>query len=1039
METFLQNTAKYLYGKYGEKLSDCALVFPNRRAGLFFTRYLSSLIDNPLWLPGMFTIADLLEEVSTLKSSDPITLNFELYKVFQSVTKSNESFDEFYSWGEILLGDFDELDKYMVDASALFRNVSELKNLENQFDFLTREQIEIIKSFWSTFRPGGHSVHQKEFLQIWESLAGIYISYKQHLFQKELAYEGMVFRHAAGKVIDGKIKLPEYDKFFIAGFNALNECEKVFFDFLQKEGRVEFLWDYDELYTLDTSHQAGIFMRENLRRYPHTGFVQATRNIENTIRDIDIVAVPSNSGQPKILSAMKDMFSSDDPLKTAIILPDEGLLLPVLSSLPGEINEINVTMGYPLKDTPVYGFVMHLLSLHKNSRKVGAVSLNGDNGKNDVGGLTFYYKDVLALLQHPDYAEKDIALTTGIIKEISDKNLVYVNGSLFDSSEFGRLVFRRAPADIHFTDYLIDLLMYIVKHQQAVIDEKDEVGVSFPEREFIYRIYTGIGRLRDILDESQTTIRFDTLVKLLKKVLTGIRVPFYGEPLGGVQVMGVLETRTLDFENVIWMSVNEGVFPASQSGSSFIPYTLRKAYGLPGMEQQDAVYSYYFYRLLQRTRRMTLVYNTKTDGLFTGEMSRFIYQLKFSDRFNVRERSLVFNLMQPDEKPVYIEKTADIMSRLMEYSDTRPDGKYLSAAGINSYLDCSLRFYFRYIARLPEPDSVTEEIDMATFGNLLHTAAQMMYTPFKGKDIQAADIDALLADKEGLEKHVRAAFSEVLKEGISVGGETVAGSHGDEVAGTVAGVQGDDVAGTVAGNDAENRIGGDAGVGGNGGSESVAGGGDQERDTGGDRLGNQLTGINLIISGVLVTYLRQLLLVDRELVPFSIEALEEKYFGSISVGPEGERFNVRTGGFIDRVDRVLGMVRVVDYKTGGDDADFKSVESLFERGSSKRRKAVFQTFFYAWLYQENSETRQRVSPVLYQVRKFFGDESLVVSHRPGPGINNPVWNFSDYKEEFEAGLEAVMSELFDPEVGFSQVADRDICKYCPYNKLCHRG
>jgi hypothetical protein len=1023
MDTFLQNTANYLYGKYGEKLSDCALVFPNRRAGLFYTRYLSALIEKPLWLPGMFTIADLLEEVSTLKSSDPITLNFELYKVFQSVTKSNESFDEFYSWGEILLGDFDELDKYMVDASALFRNVSELKNLENQFDFLTREQIEIIQSFWNTFRPGGHSVHQREFLRIWESLAGIYISYKQHLFQKELAYEGMVFSHAAGKVIDGKIKLPEYDKFFIAGFNALNECEKVFFDYLQKEGRVEFLWDYDELYTLDTSHQAGIFMRENLRRYPHTGFVQENRNIENTIKDIDIVAVPSNSGQPKILSAMKDMFSGDDPLKTAIILPDEGLLLPVLSSLPEEVTEINVTMGYPLKDTPVYGFVMHLLSLHKNSRKGDVVAPDGDKGKNDVGRLTFYYKDVLALLQHPDYAGKDILLTTGIIKEISDKNLVYVNASLFDSSEFGRLVFRRPPADIHFADYLIDVLMYIVKHQKEGSDDKDEAGVSFPEREFIYRIYTGIGRLRDIIDESNTNIRFDTLVKLLKKVLSVIRVPFYGEPLGGVQVMGVLETRTLDFENVIWMSVNEGVFPASQSGSSFIPYSLRRAYGLPGMEQQDAVYSYYFYRLLQRTRRMTLVYNTKTDGLFTGEMSRFIYQLKFSDRFNVRERSLVFNLMQPDEKPVFIEKTADIMSRLMEYSDSGPDGKYLSAAGINSYLDCSLRFYFRYIARLPEPDSVTEEIDMATFGNLLHTAAQLMYTPFKGKDLQAADIDALLADKEGLEKHVRDAFSEVLKEGGSVGGLSGGGVRRD----------------IVGGSDVGEGFGRNAGAGGNGVSESGAGDGDQERETDGDRLGNQLNGINLIISGVLVTYLRQLLRVDRELVPLRIEALEEKYFGSISVGPEGERFNVRSGGFIDRVDRVLDMVRVVDYKTGGDDADFKSVESLFERGNSKRRKAVFQTFFYAWLYLKESENRQRVSPVLYQVRKFFGNESLVVSHRPGAGINNPVWDFSVFKEEFESGLETVMSELFDPEVGFSQVADREICKYCPYSKLCHRG
>jgi hypothetical protein len=1018
MDTFLENIAKYLYGKYGDNLSDCALVFPNRRAALFFTRYLSALIDKPLWLPGMFTIADLLEKVSTLKSSDPINLNFELYRVFQSVTKSKESFDEFYSWGEILLGDFDEIDKNMVDASALFKNVSELRNLENQFDYLTREQVAIIKSFWGTFRHGDHSVHQKEFLRIWEALAGIYAGYKKHLFQKELAYEGMVFSHAAGKVIDGTIKLPQFDRFFIAGFNALNECEKIFFDHLKKEGRVEFLWDYDEFYTLDPSHQAGIFMRENLRRYPHTGFVQESRNIEKSVKEIDVVAVPSNSGQPKILSAMKDMFSGDDPVKTAVILPDEGLLLPVLSSLPEEINEINVTMGYPLKDTPVYGFVMHLLSLHKNSRKRGDNAFGGGYHNKGDRGLMFYYKDVLALLQHPQYAEKDADLTAGIIKEIREKNMVYVNESLFGSSEFGRLVFSRAPSDIQFTDYLIDILMYMVKHKHDIPDAGDEPIALFPEREFIYRVYTGIGRLRDILDESQTSIRFDTLVKLLKKVLSGIRVPFYGEPLGGVQVMGVLETRALDFDNVIFMSVNEGVFPASQSGSSFIPQTLRKAYGLPGSEQQDAVYAYYFYRLLQRTRRMVLVYNTKTDGLFTGEMSRFIYQLKFSSMFNVRERSLVFNLRQRDEKPVEIEKTADIMSRLMEYTSSGPDGKYLSAAGINSYMDCSLRFYFRYIARLPEPDSVTEEIDMATFGNLLHSAAHLMYFPFTGKEILATDIDALLEDKAGLERLVRKAFSEVLKDGNGDAGE----GNADYVTGA-----GGKKAGMIAGfeegaDDGRDAFGGD-----------VAGG---DEDTGAG--GNQLTGINLIISGVLVTYLRQLLLVDRELVPFTIEALEKKYFGNIKVGPEGERFNVRTGGFIDRVDQVLDKVRVVDYKTGSDDADFKTVESLFERGDSKRRKAVFQTFFYAWLYLENCDVKPGVSPVLYQVRKFFGDESHVVTHRPARGVINPVWDFKKYKDEFETGLQAVMTELFDPKIGFSQVGDRDVCRYCPYSKLCHR-
>ncbi len=966
METFLQNTAKYLYGKYGDKLSDCALVFPNRRAGLFFTRYLSSLIDKPLWLPGMFTIADLLEEVSTLRISDPITLNFELFKVFQSVTNSRESFDEFYSWGEILLGDFDEIDKYMVDAGALFKNVSELKNLDNQFDYLAGKQIEIIKSFWSTFRHGPSSQHQKEFLRIWEALEVIYTRFKQHLYEKDLAYEGMIFSHAGNKVLDGTAKIPGYDRFFIAGFNALNECEKVFFDYLQKEDRVEFFWDYDEFYTLDASHQAGIFMRENLRRYPHSGFVQESRNIENSVKDIDIVAVPSNSGQSKILEGMKDMFSSDDPLKTAVILPDEGLLLPVLSSLPEDVEEINVTMGYPLKDTPVYGFVMHLLSLHKNAYA-------------GEGGQMFYYRDVLALLHHPDYAEKNKSLTAGIIKEIRKKNQVYVSESLYSTSEFGRLVFRKAPAGILFTDYLNDVLMYIVKYRYDKPESGDEErSVSVPVREFIFRIYTSIGRLKDILYESQTSIRFDTLIKLVKKVLSGIRVPFYGEPLGGVQVMGVLETRTLDFENVIWMSVNEGVFPARQTGSSFIPYTLRKAYGLPGIDQQDAVYAYYFYRMLQRTRHMTLVYNTKNDGLFTGEPSRFIYQLKFNRMFNVRERSLVFNLVQPQEKPVFIVKTDDIMSTLKEYTDaTGGNGKYLSAAAINTYLDCSLRFYFRYIAMLPEPDTVTEEIDMAMFGNLFHMATQLIYTPFTGKLVQIEDMDALLEDKNKLENYVREAFRKVLNEG-----DNGTGDVGEE---------------------------------------------------------NELSGLNLIISGVLVTYLRQLLRVDRKLVPFRIESLERKYFGKVPVELKGDKINVKVGGFIDRVDQVMDMVRVVDYKTGSDYADFKTVESLFERGDSKRRRAVFQTFLYGWLYLENSGIKTRLSPVLYQVRKFFGDESLVIAEKPGRGVVNPVWDFDIYRDEFEAGLQSVLSELFDSGIGFSPTEDINICKYCPYSKLCHRS
>ncbi len=959
MEPFLYNTAAYLYTKYGSNLSDCAMVFPNQRAALFFTRYLSELIDKPLWLPKMYTISDLMQAAGGMHPADPISLNFELFRVFLSVTKSKESFDEFYNWGEILLADFDEIDKYMVDAHILFRNVTELKNLENRFDFLDREQIESIRSFWSSFKAVNPSLQQKEFLRIWEALAEIYERYKENLYDRKIAYEGMIFRHVAMSVKENGFSYPEYDKFFITGFNALNECEKLLFDYLKKENRVEFFWDYDDYYISQKGHQAGYFMRENLRRYPHTGFEQDNRRLENCKTDIRIVAVPSNSGQAKLISHLSDMFGDDDPVKTAVILPDESLLIPVLYSLPKEVGEINVTMGYPIGDTPVYGFVMHLLELHKNARYV-----NGNS-------LEFHHSDVFALLQHPNYAD-DRGASAGLIREFTEHNMVYIGDSYLNHSEFGRLVFRKTPRDLFFIDYIVDVLLYIVKYQYNNQDDVNAVNnASFPVREFIYRLYTGVGRLKDILISSNTELRFDTLVKLLQKVLKGLRIPFYGEPLGGVQIMGVLETRALDFDNVICLSVNEGVFPAGKHASSFIPYTLRKAYGLPRNEQHDAVYAYYFYRLLQRTGRMTIIYNTRSEGMFSGEMSRFIYQLKFDRNFKISEKSLVFNLSPSAERPIFITKTPDITSQLKEYADGSNGNKYLSPGAINTYIDCSLRFYFRYIAKYPETDAIKEEIDMAVFGNLLHKSAQLLYAPFIGKQIQEKDINSLIENKELIDKHISEAFRSVLNNKCK--------------------------------------------------SADI-----------------KINGMNLIISGVLKTYLGRLLERDRDITPFRIESLEQIYFKKTNIEVDGISWNVNIGGVIDRVDEVDGIKRVVDYKSGSDEGSFNGIDSVFERGNSKRRKAVFQIFLYSWLYSDGKLSQMPVSPVLYQVKKLFGNESFVINEISGNKQKKEIYNFSEYISDFEFYFKLVLSDLFSTDTLFEQAKDKEICRYCTYKKICHR-
>jgi hypothetical protein len=955
MEPFLHNVASYLYKKYGSSLSDCALVFPNRRASLFFTGYLSEIIEKPVWLPRMVTISDLIQEVSGLQPADPITLNFELYRVFQMVSKSKESFDEFYGWGEIMLADFDEIDKYYANADSLFRNVTELKNLQEKFDYLTPDQIEAIKSFWSSFRPGNPSPQQKDFLWLWEALSQIYGEFRKSLTKSGIAYEGMIFRQVAEGISSGTISFRGHDNYFFAGFNALNECEKVIFDHLKKENRAEFFWDHDEYY-MAPGHQAGYFMRENLKRYPHGGFAQENRKSGIEKVEIEVIAASSKSGQAKLLSNLSHMFDGQDPVKTAVVLSDESLLLPVLSSMPSFVKEINVTMGYPLKATPLYGLVMHLISLQKNSKT------------DESGSMLFHNRDVVSLLRHPDFISGNSAVAGGLISGIMNEKMIFVNESFLNGTEQGRLIFKKAGSGASFIGYILEILEYLAEKQVQNDDDEDKPGnEGFPVREFIYSLHSGAGRLRDILANSDTDMKFDTLVKLIRKVLQGMRIPFFGEPLGGVQVMGVLETRAVDFENVIWLSMNDGIFPAGGQRSSFIPYSLRKAYGLPRDEQHDAVYAYYFYRLMQRTRKMTLVYNTATDGLTAGEMSRFIYQLKFDKNFSVNEKNLVFNLLPSAHKPVCIDKTAGISDMLKKYTGNE---KYLSPGAINTYIDCSLKFYFRYIAKIPEPENISGEIDPALFGNLVHKAAQLMYAPFTGKQVSAHDVDLLLKEKGRLEQYVAEAFNQVVF-------------------------------------------------------------------TNGHDAGKRLSGINRIVSGVIAKYLRQLLAYDRRFVPFEIEALEKFYPGKITVDING-RPEVSIGGIIDRVDTAGGAKRVVDYKTGGDEPDFKSVASLFDREEPKRRKAVFQTFMYAWLYSHNSGYGIHVAPVLYPVKKFSGNQPMIISEKIGRTEKKEVFDFNDYKVEYEENLRLVLADLLGPEKGFEQTGVTAVCKYCSYKKLCRR-
>ncbi|KPK86838.1 MAG: hypothetical protein AMS27_04200 [Bacteroides sp. SM23_62_1] len=741
MNHFLEEIAKHLYSAYGDKLKDCCVVFPNRRAGLFFNKYLSELTEKPVWAPEYFTISDLMVELSELEPADELLTLFELYKVYCEEKNIQESFDEFYFWGEIMLADFDNIDKYLVNATKLFQNITDLRNIEDQFSYLSEEQIKIIKRFWQNFEPGWSGQHKDKFLETWKVLNNIYSRLRDILAEHNIGYEGMIYRDVADKLVNGeKINLP-FLKIFFIGFNALNECENALFKYLSTRNLAEFFWDYDEYYLVNKNHEAGRFIRRNIDEFGATEINLSFSSL-TTRKEIRVVSVPSMVGQakilPELLSNMEDISH-----ETAIVMADEHLLVPVLHSLPESADDFNVTMGYPVDKTPVYALIEHIIDLQNNSRR-----------QNDQK-WRFYYRDVLAILNHPFIHQDYETEIDQLIDDITERNKIYLTGEELNINTFLGSIFTRIDEPKNIPAYLLHILEKLARD-----NINQEHSYKALENEIIFQLYVRIKRLKEIIDNSSIQFLTRTLFRLLRKTLMHTRIPFSGEPLIGLQIMGVLETRGLDFKNLIMLSMNEDIFPGSPVSHSFIPHHLRFGFGLPTIEHQDAIYAYYFYRLIQRAERIILVYNSKTEGLSTGEKSRFIHQLLFDPAFSVNEKIIAYNIQANPEKPVWLSQDKISMDILNTYISENIKNKYLSPSALNVYIDCRLRFYFRYIARLEEPDEVAEEVNQLLFGNMLHAAINRLYEPLMEGEITSVSLRELLNNKVRINSAIHHAFNQ---------------------------------------------------------------------------------------------------------------------------------------------------------------------------------------------------------------------------------------------------------------------------------------
>lgn len=851
MESFLKLVAADLYKHTEGNLAHTAVVFPNKRAGLFFNEYLAQESDSPIWSPAYVSISELFRSLSPWEVGDPVKLVCELYKIFRRETQSTETLDDFYFWGEMLISDFDDADKNKVDTDKLFSNLQDLRNIMDDYTFIDDEQEEAIRQFFQNFSIERRTALKERFISLWNVLGNIYKGFRESLASQNIAYEGMMYRHVIEHLdVD---KLP-YEKYIFVGFNVLNKVEHTLFTQLKDVGKAVFYWDYDEFYMKENrqavTHEAGEFIRRNLRDFPSPLSGELFKNLSKP-KEVHYIASSTENAQARYLPQWIRNNLTTPEKETAVVLCNEALLQPVLHSLPAEVKHVNITMGFPLSQTPVYSFLIALLELHTH----------GFNFKS--GRYTF--QSVVTLLKHP-YTRQLTGQAELLEKELTRNNRFYPLPGELGKDEFLTRLFTPLSGNLNLCIRLSETLQQVAGIYQAnTSGTEDTDAFNQLYRESLFKAYTTINRFRTLIEEDELTVQSETFRRLLVKVLSATNIPFHGEPAIGMQVMGVLETRNLDFRHLVLLSVNEGQLPKSGGDSSFIPYNLRKAFGMTTIEHKIAVYAYYFYRLLQRAERITLMYNTSSDGLNRGEWSRFMLQFLIEWPHPITRQFLEAGQSPQGTSPITVEKTPDVMRRMQSLFDVRanPKAKF-SPSALNYYLDCPLKFYYRYVAGLSAPDEVSAEIDSATFGSIFHYAAEHIYKDLTthGKVINKEALETLLRNEVKLQDYVDTAFKKLFF------------------------------------NVPQNEK-------------------------------PEYNGVQLINSAVIARYLKQLLQNDLRYAPFTFIASEMEVDEPIDIQTPKGVIKSRIGGIIDRMDSKDGTLRIVDYKTGGDADTPPHVESLF--------------------------------------------------------------------------------------------------------------
>ena len=983
-KTFLEYVAEDIIGKYGTDLSRIAVVFPNKRAALFLNEHLARIAGQPVWSPAYITISDLFRQHTDLKPADPIKLICDIHKSFTKCTGIDETLDHFYGWGQLLLADFDDIDKNMADADSIFCNLKDIHELDD-ISYLDDEQKEMLARFFANFSDDIDSELKKRFLSLWSHFGDIYHDYNRRLTEQGIGYEGAIYRKVAS---DETLHL-KYDKYLFVGFNLIQKVERVLFSRLMKEGKAKFYWDFDEYYMPTARAQQSASVPNNTASFA-AYLTDFPNELDNTDRDIY-----ANMGRPKRIRFISSptenaqaRFASNWLLenerykagrKTAVVMCDESILLPIMHSLPPEADKVNITSGFPLAMTPVASLVMLLFDLYTLGLRKKGTAFNPHYLKKlmahpyarhlqEVHLKGVHSKGVHLSQVHQEEVHQEEVHQEGIHQKEEQQTIGDNSGCM------GMAGMPYPPTSAALLQHIATLV------KQVGIATKQE-GDALTQ-ESVFRMFTILNRLAALADSGDLIVDNTTLRRLVSQLVGAASIPFHGEPVVGVQIMGVLETRNIDFDNVLLLSCNEGNMPKGVNDSSFIPYSIRKAHGLTTIDNKVAIYSYYFHRLLQRAGDITIAYNNSTDNGHTGEMSRFMLQLLVESGQKIDHYSLTAKNQPTPLMPKAIEKDETALSKLEEMSR-------LSPSAINTYIRCKLAFYYQYIAHIKEPDSDPETIDNRMFGNIFHRAAYLIYKDITDHSpvIEKAHIQAYLSNRKLLASVVDRAFEE----------EECKTNNGLQII---------------------NR-------------EVII-----EYITKLLKIDQQLCPFSILAMEEEAKVYTQL--------SFTIPSGGALKGGALVSSAPDKHYNLTIGGIIDRLDAVTDKqtgkrrIRVVDYKTGNKPSSaIKSIEEVFDPKNiaSKHSNYFLQAILYSLIVSRSKEwnaANDAVSPAL-----LFIKQAATNDYDPTLCIDkHPISDVTVYEEEFLTKLKETVADMYSPDAAFTPTDDRKKCELCPYRMLC---